>query len=228
LKAVFKDKLQELAPGLSSGQAETMFDYWRMLAEANRDINLTAITDEDEAAVKHFYDSIFCEDYIPQNAKVIDIGTGAGFPGIPLKIARPDIQITLLDSVAKKMNFVESAAAKAGVRAEIICGRAEEIALGPLRDSFDVCVSRAVASLRMLLELCLPFVRKDGIFLAYKAEWEEELNEAKGALGQLGGAFREIKPGAAGNNHVVLVIDKIKETPKGYPRRFARILKNPL
>lgn len=225
---MFKAKIRELAPDLNDEQTEAMFDYWQLLSSANRDINLTTITEEDEAAVKHFYDSMFCQGLLPQSARVIDVGTGAGFPGIPLKIARPDLQLTLLDSVAKKTNFVESSSAKVGIRAEIICGRAEEIAAGPLRESFDACVSRAVASLRMLCELCLPFVRKGGIFLAYKAEWEEELKEAKGALGQLGGAFRKAIPANAGNNHVVLVIDKIKETPQRYPRRYARILKNPL
>ena len=225
---MFKDTLRELAPELRPEQIEAMFAYWQLLDSANREINLTAIKDEDEAAVKHFYDSIFCADYIPKNAKVIDVGTGAGFPGIPLKIARPDIQLTLLDSVAKKTGFVRAAADKLGTPATVLCARAEETAAGELRGTFDVSVSRAVASLRMLCELCLPFVRTGGIFLAYKADWEEELADARGALGQLGGAFREIIPGNAGNNHVVLVIDKIKETPQGYPRRYARILKNPL
>lgn len=225
---MFKEKLRELAPALSAEQIEAMFAYYSLMVSANKEINLTAITDGDEAAVKHFYDSIFCAGLIPQNAKVIDVGTGAGFPGIPLKIARPDLQLTMLDSVAKKTGFVEAAAANIGIEAEILCGRAEETAAGPLRASFDVCVSRAVASMRLLCELCLPFVRTGGVFLAYKAEWQEELAAAQKAIHELGGVFRETIPGNAGNNHVVLVIGKIKETPQGYPRRYARILKNPL
>ena len=166
--------------------------------------NLTAIVEEDSAAWLHFYDSIFCASLIPQGAKVLDVGTGAGFPGIPLKIVRPDIQLTLMDSAGKKVDFVQSAAERLKIEAGVLCARAEEAAAGPMRESFDVCVSRAVASLPVLSELCLPYVRVGGVFLAYKTAYEEELADAQNALDLLGGSFREAVRSDAGNDHTVL------------------------
>ncbi len=225
---MFSERLKELAPALNAEQIERMQQYFELVASANREFNLTAIVEETKAAELHFYDSVFCASLIPRNAKVLDVGTGAGFPGIPLKIARPDIQITLMDATAKKANFVAAAAEQIGMEANVIYARAEEQSKGGMRESFDVCVSRAVASLRVLCELCLPYVRAGGLFLPYKADYEAELMEAHSAIPMLGGKFRQAVPSGAQNNHAVLVIEKIKRTPKEYPRRFARILKNPL
>jgi len=184
--------------------------------------------EEDKAAELHFYDSIHSADLIPQNARVLDIGTGAGFPGIPLKIARPDIRLTMMDSVGKKTKFVLKATEKLSIEAEVLCARAEDEAQGAMRESFDCCTSRAVASLRMLAELCLPYVRVGGLFLAYKADYELELKEAEKTIHLLGGTLEKVIHSDGDSNHTVLVIRKLKKTPQGYPRRFARILKNPL
>lgn len=224
---MFKTRLAQLVPGLSGTQIELMNGYFQLVSAANKDFNLTSIVEEDRAAELHFYDSIFCNALIPQNAKVLDVGTGAGFPGIPLKIVRPDIQVTLMDATGKKINFIASAAKELGIEVNTVCARAEEEAKGKLRESFDVCVSRAVASLRMLSELCLPYVRVGGLFLAYKANYDEELREAQHAIPMLGGKYRQAAQGGA-EGHAVLIIDKIKGTQPEYPRRFARILKNPL
>ncbi len=225
---VFSETLKKASYELEEDKIEKMFSYYKLLTRANAKFNLTAITDESEAALGHFYDSIFCAGLIPKGARVLDVGTGAGFPGIPLKIARPDIEITLMDSMAKKADFVREAAAEIGIEAKVICARAEEAAKGILRETFDVCVSRAVASLRRLSELCLPFVRPGGMFLAYKGEPGEEIKEAGGALALLGGTFTEAVWGGGSKNHSVLVIKKTGTTPEKYPRRYARILKNPL
>jgi 16S rRNA (guanine527-N7)-methyltransferase len=225
---VFKTRLQELAPTLGEEQINLMHSYFELMVVANAEFNLTSIVEEDKAAELHFYDSIFCSQLITQNARVLDIGTGAGFPGIPLKIARPDIQLTVMDATGKKINFVANAAKQLDIEAEAVCARAEEKATGNLRESFDVCVSRAVASLRILCELCLPYVQVGGVFLAYKSDYEAELKEAAGAIRLLGGSFQQALPGNSVNNHAVLAITKIKRTPIEYPRRFARILKSPL
>lgn len=225
---MFKKTLRELAPRLTEEKISQMHAYFMLVREAGREFNLTAILDEDRAAELHFYDSIVCEASVPPGAAVLDVGTGAGFPGIPLKIARPDIRLTLLDATRKKTDFIVRAAAQLGLDAQVIYARAEETAKPPLRESFDVCVSRAVAPLQMLAELCLPFVRRGGIFFAYKADFAKELQIAKRAIHVLGGAYREAIAGSAGNRHAVLLIEKIQVTPAKYPRRFARIAQKPL
>jgi 16S rRNA (guanine527-N7)-methyltransferase len=226
--SIFLETMKALCPGLEDRQLSAMYGYYAFLLKNNREFNLTAITDEREAAFKHFYDSIFCEDLIPRGASVVDVGAGAGFPGIPLKIVRPDIRLTLMDSAKKKTDFIEKAARSVGVDVRVVCVRAENAAKKEMRETFDACVSRAVASLDMLLELCLPYVRVGGVFLAYKGECTEELFRAKNALAQLGGSFERAVPGGGGLNHNVLLIKKTGETPEKYPRRYARILKNPL
>lgn len=226
--SIFSETMRGLCPDLEDAKLSAMSGYWEYLVKNNKEFNLTSIMDEREAAFKHFYDSIFCEDLIPAGARVLDVGAGAGFPGIPLAIVRPDIRLTLLDSAAKKANFLEKAARHIGLDVRVVSARAEEAAKGEMREAFDVCVSRAVASLDMLLELCLPFVRMGGIFLAYKGDYEEELFRAQNALAQLMGTFERAVRGGGGSNHNVLLIKKTGETPEKYPRRYARILKNPL
>ncbi|NLD84137.1 MAG: 16S rRNA (guanine(527)-N(7))-methyltransferase RsmG [Clostridiales bacterium] len=226
--SIFTETMKDLCPGLEDGQLSAMADHHAFLVKNNKQFNLTAIIDERDAAFKHFYDSIFCEDLIPRGADVLDVGAGAGFPGIPLKIVRPDIRLTLLDAAAKKADFMQKAAQAVGAEVRVVNARAEEAAHKEMRGSFDACVSRAVAPLDMLLELCLPYVRMGGIFLAYKGEYSEELSRAQNALAQLGGAFERAVRGGGGCNHNVLLIKKTGETPQKYPRRYARILKNPL
>ena len=171
-------------------QTEQFEIYARMLAEKNKVMNVTAVTDPDGIAVKHFADSIsiLTAADIPQGARVIDVGTGGGFPGVPLLIMRPDINLTLLDSTAKKIDFISEVVSALGLNAETVSARAEELAKEPgYREKYDFCVSRAVASLNVLSELCLPFLRTGGIFISMKGvKAFEELEAAEGALKALG------------------------------------------
>lgn len=203
-------------------------DYYRRVAEANRHLNLTRITGEAEAAVQHFADAMLlatvCD--IPSGCRLLDVGTGAGFPGVPLALLRPDTQVTLMDASGKKMDFVRTALADMGVTAEVLCARAEEAALTPLRDSFNIVVSRAVASLPMLLELCIPLVKTGGVLATWKGETaSDELAAATSALATLGCAVQSRTPVGPGT---LLVIEKQKPTPEAYPRRFSKIKTQPL
>jgi 16S rRNA (guanine527-N7)-methyltransferase len=200
--------------------------YYEHVVEANKHQNLTRITDEAQAADQHFADAmVLCRAYnLPEGCRVIDIGTGAGFPGVPLKLIRPDIDMSLLDASGKKTDFIRQALADMNVSANVICGRAEEMA--DKRESFDVAVSRAVASLPMLLELAVPLLRTGGMLAAWKGEtFEQELSEAASALEKLG--CSEASRYAVGRGAIVL-IQKQKPTPDIYPRRFSKIKSNPL
>lgn len=219
---IFKEELKKLCPFLSESQLEKNREYFNILTEKNKVMNLTRITDEKTAAENHFADSLYAAEYIPKNAKVIDVGTGGGFPSVPLAVAREDIEMTAIDSVGKKVNFVSEACQTLGIKINAFPARAEEIAKKEFRESFDVCVSRAVADMRVLAELCLPLVKKGGIFIAYKGECEEELENAKPAIKALGGKTREVKTFAC---HCLVIVDKISGTDKKYPRRYAKILK---
>ncbi len=230
--SLFKETLKTRLGGAgiehSPQQLELCEEYYRFVVEANAGMNLTRITGEIEAAERHFADAMLSVSFIdlPQGCKVIDIGSGAGFPGIPVKILRPDIDLTLLDSSGKKTDFLKHASEKIGVSITVINVRAEEAAKGPLRESFYAVFSRAVAPLNMLIELCAPFVSVGGVFAAWKgAEYKKELGEASAAsekLGLLYAGSNRIGPGA------LLKFDKQSPTPKQYPRRFARIKASPL
>jgi 16S rRNA (guanine527-N7)-methyltransferase len=203
-------------------------EYFKFVASANEHMNLTRITDEEQAALRHFADAARLLEFyrLPEGCRVIDVGSGAGFPGIPLKILRPDIDLTLLDSSVKKTDFISASAASLNINVTVVCARAEEAAKTHIRGYFDAAVSRAVAPLGMLLELCVPFLRTGGTLAAWKGEsYEEELSEARGALATLhcyetGSHF--IDPGA------IILIEKQKPTPDIYPRRFAKIKQKPL
>ncbi len=205
------------------------------LLEINAHLNLTAITEAREIAVKHIADSLSLSRYLPQNATVLDVGCGAGFPSLPLAIARPDLCITALDSTAKKLTFVQNAAQKCGaLNLKILCGRAEELAQTDLRASFDVVTARAVAAMPVLAELCIPFVKKNGLWIAPKGanalcEWEE----AKKAVHILGAKLQKSEPidlkgGTEVQNHHIFVFQKTTESPAIYPRNFSQIRKKPL
>lgn len=204
----------------SNERVRAAFDrYAEMLTERNEKVNLTAITDPDEIRVKHFTDSLAAIDLIKTGATVLDIGSGAGFPGIPLKIARDDISVTLLDSVNKKVAFMNDVIADLGLKnIEAVHARIEDF---PHKGEFDVAVSRAVAELTTLAEYALPFVKVGGTFVAYKSEKAEaEAAAAGNAVALLGGRLREIREVnvAPGLTRKLIVIDKIDPTPLKYPR----------
>lgn len=193
--------------------------YAEMLRERNEKINLTAITEPEEVKVKHFLDSCSAAELLPGGASVLDIGSGAGFPGLPLKIVRPDLTVTLLDSVNKKVAFVSDVVAElklSGVTA--VHARIEDF---PHKGEYDAVVSRAVAELSTLAEYALPFVKIGGAFIAYKSEKaESEAEAAASAITLLGGRIREIREAfvAAGLTRKLIIIDKIAPTPSKYPR----------
>lgn len=229
--------LAEETLGISfSPQSRERFNkYCEVLLETNKVMNLTAITEPEQVYLKHFIDSVavLTADDL-KNKKIIDVGCGAGFPGLPIKISEPSVSLTLLDSLGKRISFLSSLIDELGLKdARCMHARAEEEALKPeMREQFDFAVSRAVASLPMLCELCLPFVKVGGSFIAMKAQgYEEELEQAKSAIEILGAQVSKIKkyllPGSD-INHVLIIIKKVSATPANYPRRFAKIQKKPL
>lgn len=219
---------------LKKEQIEKLDLYAEMLLEWNEKINLTAITDSEGIAIKHFYDSLTPLWYlnIPKNARVIDVGTGAGFPSIPMAIVRPDLRFTLLDSLNKRLNFLNEVCTRLDISAELVHMRAEDAAQkAEYRESFDVAVSRAVAALPVLCEYCIPFVRKNGMFIAMKgSKAEEELEISKNAVSTLGAAVEKtVKislPDDSERN--IIVIRKKNYTPKAYPRHGSKIAKKSL
>ena len=208
--------------------------YAKMLVEWNEKMNLTAITKEDEIAVKHFIDSISILKYIDIKAdsSVIDIGTGAGFPGIPLKIMYPDIKLTLLDSLNKRLIFISEVCKATNINANIVHARAEEYARkAGYRESFDYVVSRAVANLPSLCEYCIPYVKKGGMFISMKgAEAEKEILISGNAINILGGNLENVHQFTLPDDsqRSIIAISKISATPEKYPRRGVKISKEPL
>ena len=231
-----------------SYDAAGLFDlYYKILSEHAARFNLTTITDPQGASRTHFLDSLALltvADF--QGADVIDVGSGAGFPGVPIKIAMPSARLTLLDATRKRVDFLSHLCAMLGIEARCIHARAEEILHDEnFREQFDIAVSRAVASLNVLCELCLPFVRVGGVFLAMKGvESEKEISDAHTAIETLGGKFEkkidyeipaaDVPPtdfaetGSESITHSIVIIRKTKETPDKYPRRFAKMTKSPL
>ena len=221
------------ALGLPTEAAPALVRYGELLIETNKVMNLTAITEPKDVASLHFLDSAALLTLTDlKNKSVVDVGTGAGFPGMPLRILEPSIRLTLLDSLGKRIHFLQGVCDELGL-SDVACvhSRAEEFA-AKHRESFDVATSRAVAALPMLSELCLPLVKMGGVFLAMKAvDSEEEINSAKRAISLLGGKIREVKdypiPGTE-VTHRLVVVEKIAQSPAKYPRAFAKIKKNPL
>lgn len=208
--------------------------FAEMLIETNKSFNLTAITEPDEVTVKHFADclSVFsCVD-IPQGSRVIDVGTGAGFPGMVLLLARPDIKMTFLDSLQKRLGFIESVLEKTGVGAELVHMRAEDAGKDEkYRESFDFATARAVADLSVLSEYCLPFVKVDGSFISMKSsEAQEEIKTAEKAICALGGEIKECFDFNLVEKmpRKIVVIKKISQTPTQYPRNSKKIAKSPI
>lgn len=232
----FKKDIEELNISLSDKQIDQFLTYYEMLIEWNEVMNLTAITDYDEVMKKHFIDSISINKAydLNRNISLIDVGTGAGFPGLALKMAYPDLKVTLLDSLNKRINFLDAVIDKLGLTGvETIHGRAEDFAKpGKLREQYDVCVSRAVANLSTLSEYCLPFVKKGGKFIPYKSEKiGEEMAEASNAISILGGKISGQIEFTLPDSDIYrnfVIIDKIKDTPKKYPRKAGMPTKEPL
>lgn len=230
----FKNGLDKLNISLSDEQIQQFLDYYEMLVETNKVMNLTAITDFDEVIEKHFLDSLsLCQVYdLQRDVKILDMGTGAGFPGIPLKIAFPEIDLVLADSLNKRIKFLQDVVNQLGLKkVDALHARAEEMGRNKLyREQFDLCVSRAVANLSSLSEYCIPFVKEGGKFISYKSgEIEEETNQAKKAVSILGGKIADVyKFDLYEQKRSFVIIDKVKKTPKAYPRKAGTPTKIPL
>ncbi len=233
-KELLKQNFQFFGWKYSEDIGNRLDRYAQMLVEWNQKINLTAITEPDDIVIKHFIDSLLllkAVDLSP-NVSLIDVGTGAGFPSLPVCIVRDDIQPTLLDSLNKRLIFLEELCRNIEVEAKFIHARAEEAGQKvEYREKYDVATARAVAHLRELSEYCLPFVKEGGMFIALKGyEIEEELEEAKYAISQMGGKIEAVEkfelPGE--NKRSIVVIRKFRQTPAKYPRMTAKIKKYPL
>lgn len=225
----FKDETIILTPM----QEEKFGKFCGILKEYNEKFNLTSITEDDEIYEKHFTDSLKGEEIFPLNAKVIEIGSGGGFPSVPLKIAREDLSFTLLEATEKKCGYLRIVGKELGFENfEVVCGRAEEFGKKKeFREKFDVATARAVARLNVLCEYCLPFVKKGGYFVAYKGEAEEEIKEAEKAVEIIGGKIVEVKDfilSEKSGRRNIIVIKKERETPAEYPRNNGAIKKKPL
>lgn len=225
----------QLGIDLSEQQQNQFIEYYRILIEWNKVMNLTGITAADEVIQKHFIDSLAIVKAVPlTRGTVIDIGTGAGFPGIPLKIAFPDLKVTLLDSLNKRIKFLNEVTEQLGLTGiRAIHGRAEDYARQPqYREQFDFSVSRAVANLASLSEYCIPYVKKGGFFISYKSgNIDEELQQAKRAIFLLGGKERQVVKFRLPDSDIdrsLIVLEKVSATPKKYPRKAGLPAKEPI
>lgn len=232
----FEKDIEALGINLTDEQIQQFIVYYEMLVEWNKVMNLTAITEYDEVMKKHFIDSISLIKAfdVSRSASVIDVGTGAGFPGLALKIAFPQLKVTLLDSLNKRIQFLNAVIEKLGLdEVETIHGRAEDFAKqGKLREKYDLCVSRAVANLSTLSEYCLPFVKEGGMFISYKSEKiQEEVLKAEKAITILGGKVERQVEFMLPDSDIyrnLFVIKKMKKTPGKYPRKAGLPSKEPL
>lgn len=233
-QSILQRDAEEWGISLDAVQMDRFDRYLTLLLDWNTRMNLTAIKQPEEVAVRHFADSLTLLGSldIPEGGKLIDVGTGAGFPGVPAKIMRPDIDLTLLDSLQKRLNFLGELLHALGLDAHRLHARAEEGGRSAeLREQFDVATARAVASLPALCEYCLPFVKVGGVFAAMKGPGaSEELEQSRNALEMLGGQVERLKEFrlSDGSTRVVMVIKKISHTPPKYPRMGTKIAKSPL
>ena len=233
-KTILNQCLNQYQIALDEEAIDRLCRYHKLLIEWNEKMNLTALTEPQDVALKHFVDSLlllrYCE--IDKDARVIDVGTGAGFPGLVLKIARPDLRLTLLDSLNKRLIFLDVVCRELGLdEVALVHSRAEDGSRTALRDSFDVAVSRAVASLNTLCEYDMPYVKDGGRFIAMKGKGsQEELQAAQNAVGLLGGRIKDKHDfilGEAGERSII-EIEKLAPTPDAYPRKSKQIKNKPL
>ena len=229
--------IKELEEKYGEERTSMLVEYMDMILEKNRYINLTAVRDRDEALQKHIADALSCDFMEEYEAaeNVIDIGTGAGFPGVPLAIVSPDKKFTLVDSLNKRLRIIDELTGELGIKnVTTVHGRAEDVGKSKEhREQYDICVSRAVASLDVLCEWCLPLVKKGGYFVAYKGEnVSRETEDAANAIKLLGGKIAEIRKVQTEeesiSGHVLVMIKKVKNTPSKYPRQAGQAKKNPL
>ena len=230
-REILKSGLIEYGYELSENEESNFSIFSQLLVEWNKKMNLTAVTEDKEISIKHFLDSvvpIFSFD-IKENSKIIDVGTGAGFPGVPIKIIRPDLDFTFLDSLNKRITFLKEVSNQLSFeKAEFVHMRAEDAGKDKkFRGKYDYAVSRAVAPLKVLSEYCVPLLKIGGTFAAFKAfDIEEELNDAKSMIGNLGGKIKDIKEVKIPHSDItrkIVLIEKIKETPKEFPRKANKI-----
>lgn len=234
MRNYIKELLTNQGLTVNDTMCDQLVTYRDLLVEWNEKMNLTNITEEKEVAEKHFADcaSILATPYFREKVSVIDVGTGAGFPGMVLKVLNPDISLTLLDSLAKRISFLDEVVMSLGLQGvTTLHSRAEDAAQKPVfRESFDIATARAVASLPVLLEYCLPFVRVGGLFIAMKGtDPQEEIAQSEKALQILNARVKEIVPVAIADfNHSLIIIEKTGQTPKKYPRKAGMPTKSPL
>lgn len=234
IKVVLADLCKSADIDINKEQCEKFQIYYEMLLNYNKRINLTSITESDKIIEKHFLDSILILKYvdIPKGANIADVGTGAGFPGVPLKIIRPDIELTLMDSLNKRIVFLEDLCSKLEIDVDAVHIRAEEAGQDLVfRKSFDIVTARAVAKMSVLSEYCIPLAKEKGIFLAMKGpSVDEELNSAKSAISMLGGKIKKVEEFTlpCGDERRLVIIDKVSKTPPKYPRNGGLISKNPI
>ena len=230
MRAALEAGLVKAGQTLTERQLEQFCEFGRLLVEKNQVMNLTAITEPTAVAQLHFLDSMsVLKTWDCRGKTVIDVGCGAGFPGVPVAIGEPTANVTLLDSLQKRMNWLKEILPGLGVNATVVAARAEEY-VAQHREQYDLATSRAVARLNILCELCLPYVKVGGKFLALKgAMTHEEVDEAKKAIATLGGRVADIfEYPVADAVHRIVIIEKVKPTPKAYPRKFAKIKQQPL
>lgn len=230
MKHTLMAELPTLGLSLREDQIDRLCRFGQLLLKQNQVMNLTAITEPTAVARLHFLDSLaLLREEALAGKTLIDIGCGAGFPGVPLAIAEPTLRVTLLDSLQKRVNWLKTILPELGVDATCVAARAEEY-VAEHREAYDVATSRAVARLNILSELCLPYVKVGGKFLALKgAMAQAEADEAKTAIEALGGRLSEIREYPVGEaTHRIVVVDKVRPTPKAYPRKFAKIKQQPL
>ena len=233
---LMKQVCEDLGMEFNEDKYKQFMTYKDLLKEWNEKINLTAITEDEEIVTKHFIDSIkaYSLDEFKNAESIIDVGTGAGFPGIPLAIMRSDLNVTLLDSLNKRINFLDIVVSALELKnVTTIHSRAEDGAKNKaLREKFDIATSRAVANMSVLSEFCIPYVRLGGHFIALKGpSVTEELQNSKNALGTLGGKLitvKEVDIEGTDLKHNLVVVEKVKETPKAYPRKAGTVTKKPL
>ena len=224
-----RDILKKALPQADERALERFEIYQRLLSEWNERMNLTAITDPVEVAEKHFADSLAALPYLKPGMKVIDVGTGAGFPGVPLLIMEPGLELTLADSLQKRLTFLDALLKELGLKAALVHGRAEDLGQNKLyREQYDAALSRAVANLPVLLELTTPFVRVGGTAIAYKGDADQELESAKTAAFLLHVKLRSVDLDSNLGKRCLIFADKIAPTPRSYPRKAGTPSKKPL